>query len=80
MGLNIFPSIPDNESMGMNTIKMISCPKMAEFIIKHAKKAALPKVLFFGDSISGGYSKPLAKLMEGKADLVKKGGAAITTQ
>lgn len=50
--------------------------KMAEFIVKHAKKAALPKVLFFGDSISGGYSKHLKKLMEGKADLVKLGAVA----
>jgi lysophospholipase L1-like esterase len=49
---------------------------MAEFIIKHAKTAALPKVLFFGDSISGGYSKPLVKLMEGKAEMVKLGAVA----
>ena len=50
---------------------------MAEFIIKHtAKAAALPKVLFFGDSISGGYSKPLTKLMEGKAEMVKLGAVA----
>ena len=31
-------------------------------------RSALPKVLFFGDSISGGYSKSLIKLMEGKAE------------
>ncbi len=49
---------------------------MAEFIVKHAKKAALPKVLFFGDSISGGYAKSLAPLMEGKAELVKLGAVA----
>lgn len=50
---------------------------MADFIIKHAKKQAdLPKVLFFGDSISGGYSKPLMKLMEGKAEMVKLGAVA----
>lgn len=50
---------------------------MADFIIKHAKKqAALPKVLFFGDSISGGYTKPLIKLMEGKAEMVKLGAVA----
>ena len=50
--------------------------KMAEFIIKHAKPATLPKVLFFGDSISGGYSMPLIKLMEGKAQMVKLGAVA----
>lgn len=53
---------------------------MAAFIIKHAKKSAglakLPKVLFFGDSISGGYSKPLMKLLDGKAELVKLGAVA----
>lgn len=54
---------------------------MADFIIKHARKAAggsspLPKVLFFGDSISGGYTKPLLKLMEGKAEMVKLGAVA----
>jgi lysophospholipase L1-like esterase len=53
---------------------------MATFIIKHAKKSAglaqLPKVLFFGDSISGGYTKSLTKLMEGKAELVKLGAVA----
>jgi len=50
---------------------------MAEFIIKHAKReAGLPKVLFFGDSISGGYSRSLVKLMEGKAEVVKLGAVA----
>ena len=51
---------------------------MAAFIIKHAKKneADLPKVLFFGDSICGGYSKPLIKLMEGKAEMVNLGAVA----
>jgi lysophospholipase L1-like esterase/pimeloyl-ACP methyl ester carboxylesterase len=58
---------------------------MAAFIIKHAKKSAglakaqpkeLPKVLFFGDSISGGYTKPLTKLLEGKVELVKLGAVA----
>jgi lysophospholipase L1-like esterase len=50
---------------------------MADFIIRHAKKqAGLPKVLFFGDSICGGYSKPLIKLMEGKAEMVKLGAVA----
>jgi lysophospholipase L1-like esterase len=54
---------------------------MADFIIKHARKEAgesrkLPKVLFFGDSISGGYSKPLIKLMEGRAEMVKLGAVA----
>lgn len=54
---------------------------MADFIIKHARKSAgdsspLPKVLFFGDSISGGYTKPLLKLMEGKAEMVKLGAVA----
>ncbi len=50
---------------------------MAEFIIKNAKKAAgLSKVLIFGDSISGGYSKSLTKALEGKAELVKLGAVA----
>ncbi len=50
---------------------------MAAFIIKHAKKeASLPKVLFFGDSICGGYTKPLVKLMDGKAEMVKLGAVA----
>ena len=49
---------------------------MAAFIIKHAKQAALPKVLFFGDSISGGYSKALIKQLEGKAQVVKLGAVA----
>ena len=47
---------------------------MAAFIIKHAKRvASLPRVLFFGDSISGGYSKRLIKLLDGKAEVVKLG-------
>ncbi len=33
IGWNIFPSTPLNERMGMKTINMITCPKMAEFII-----------------------------------------------
>lgn len=54
---------------------------MAAFIIKHAKKAAglpkeLPKVLIIGDSISGGYSKSLIKLLDGKAEVVKLGAVA----
>lgn len=54
---------------------------MADFIIKHAKAQAgassqLPKVLFFGDSISGGYSKSLMKIMEGRAEMVKLGAVA----
>jgi len=50
---------------------------MAAFIIKHAKEAAsLPKVLIFGDSICGGYSGPLIKLLDGKAEVVKLGAVA----
>jgi lysophospholipase L1-like esterase/pimeloyl-ACP methyl ester carboxylesterase len=53
---------------------------MAAFIIKHARKAAghakLPKVLSVGDSISGGYSKPLIKFLEGKAEVTKLGAVA----
>ena len=50
---------------------------MAAFIIKHAKRAAgLPKVLFFGDSICGGYTKPLMKLMDGKVEMVQLGAVA----
>ena len=33
-------------------------------------------MLFFGDSISGGYTKPLTKLLEGKVELVKLGAVA----
>ena len=33
IGLNILPSIPVNERIGIKTIKIINCPKMAEFII-----------------------------------------------
>jgi lysophospholipase L1-like esterase len=36
----------------------------------------LPRILIFGDSISGGYTKPLIKLLEGKAEVVKLGGVA----
>lgn len=50
---------------------------MAEFIIKHAKRvASFPKVLIIGDSISGGYSKSLIKLLDGKAEVVKLGAVA----
>jgi lysophospholipase L1-like esterase len=50
---------------------------MAAFIIKHGKNAAsIPKVLIVGDSISGGYSKSLIKLLEGKAEMVKLGAVA----
>jgi hypothetical protein len=36
IGLNILPSIPERERIGINTIKMINCPKIAEFIILEA--------------------------------------------
>ncbi len=49
---------------------------MAEFIIKHARAAALPKVLIFGDSICGGYSRHLINLMDGKAEIVRLGAVA----
>ena len=50
---------------------------MAAFIIKHAKRVAnLPRVLIVGDSISGGYSKPLIKLLDGKAEMVRLGAVA----
>ncbi len=49
---------------------------MAAFIIKHAKRVGLPKVLFFGDSICGGYTTSLIKLMDGKAEMVKLGAVA----
>lgn len=50
---------------------------MAAFIIRHAKKAAnMPRVLIFGDSICGGYSKALIKQLEGKAEVVKLGAVA----
>jgi lysophospholipase L1-like esterase len=40
------------------------------------KAASSPKVLIIGDSISGGYSKPLTKALEGKAEVVKLGAVA----
>ncbi|MDP6637076.1 MAG: GDSL-type esterase/lipase family protein [Phycisphaerae bacterium] len=50
---------------------------MAAFIIKHAKRvASIPRVLIVGDSISGGYGKPLIKLLEGKVEIVKLGAVA----
>ena len=49
---------------------------MAAFIIKHARRAALPKVLIFGDSICGGYGDNLIKLLDGKAEVVKLGAVA----
>jgi acetyl esterase len=50
---------------------------MAAFIIKHAKRvASFPRVLIVGDSISGGYGKPLIKLLDGKADVTKLGSVA----
>ena len=36
IGLNIFPSTPESDKIGMNTIKIINCPKTAEFIIFEA--------------------------------------------
>ena len=33
------------------------------------KAVGLPKVLIIGDSISGGYSKSLIKILDGKASL-----------
>ena len=37
---------------------------------------SLPKVLIFGDSISGGYGSEVIKLLEGKATVVKLGAVA----
>ena len=49
----------------------------ADFIITHANNQTdLPKVLIVGDSISGGYSKPLIDLLEGKVELTKLGAVA----
>lgn len=39
-------------------------------------KTALPRVLIFGDSISGGYSKFLIQALEGKAEVIKLGSVA----
>jgi acyl-CoA thioesterase-1 len=50
---------------------------MAAFIIKHAKRVAdLPRILIVGDSICGGYSRGLIKLMDGKAEIVRLGAVA----
>ena len=44
IGLNIFPSTPCKARMGTKTIRMISCPKKAEFIILlEAVKAILSR-------------------------------------
>ncbi len=43
---------------------------------KGTKAALLPKVLIFGDSISGGYSNHLKKLLDGKAAVTKLGAVA----
>ena len=36
IGLNIFPSMPVNERIGIKTMSIINCPKIAEFIIFEA--------------------------------------------
>ena len=43
---------------------------------KGNRTASLPRVLVFGDSISGGYSKHLIKLLDGKAAVTKLGAVA----
>ena len=44
IGLNIFPSTPLNDKIGIKTISMISCPNTAEFIIFEAPSSV---ILFF---------------------------------
>ena len=46
MGLNIFPSTPLNDRIGIKTIKIISCPKMAEFIILEAPLNVISSLRF----------------------------------
>ena len=43
---------------------------------KGTQADSIPKVLIIGDSISGGYSKSLIKLLEGKAEVTKLGAVA----
>ena len=48
-------------------------------VVMAEEKAELPKVLIIGDSISMGYTPPLAKLLAGKARVIhNKGNAAHT--
>ncbi len=54
------------------------CQELVDFVIAQVGSATnpLPKVLLIGDSISGGYSGELIKLLEGKADVTKLGSVA----
>src|SRR5690606_13719146 len=44
IGLNILPSTPLNDKIGMNTIKIMSCPNMAEFIILEALLSVMESI------------------------------------
>tara|TARA_R110002072_G_scaffold236598_1_gene394162 strand:+ start:29 stop:217 length:189 start_codon:yes stop_codon:yes gene_type:complete len=45
MGLNILPSTPLNDRIGMKTIRMMSWPNMAEFIIFKALFDVMASIL-----------------------------------
>lgn len=53
------------------------CQELVDFVIAHVgPKPQLPKVLIFGDSISGGYGDQVIKLLAGKAEVTKLGSVA----
>ncbi len=50
IGRNIFPSTSPSERMGINTIRIITCPKMAEFIILDAPLKVILSISFWRPS------------------------------
>ena len=50
IGRNIFPSTSPSERIGMNTMSMINCPKMAEFIILEAPLKVILSISFWRPS------------------------------
>ncbi len=52
IGRNILPSTPLNESIGMKTIKIITCPKMADFIIFEAPSKDILSIIVWRSSPS----------------------------
>jgi len=69
MALSIFPTSP---AIGGTDAPDKAVPRTS----KSKRVVSLPKVLIIGDSISGGYSKSLTKLLDGKAEVVKLGAVA----
>lgn len=53
------------------------CQELVDFVIARiGTPAKLPKVLIFGDSISGGYGDEVIRLLAGKAEVTKLGSVA----